>query len=1199
MKPPVFCFTLFAIIFYLTSSTLNTAAVASQPAWGNGAHLGGVVDGPADTQHSHQSPNRHYAQSAAANLNAANPYTVRLVYFLPSDRAPVPDIDTKLDTLIKNVQKFYADEMECHGFGRKTFTFEADAAGNARVHRLNGQFASSYYSGAVYNVLSEVTDLFDISKNINVVVVDGGWYGTDQAISDSDSGGSAFVYIDRDRFDTPHYLTTGGGLGYVTAHELGHVFGLAHDFRDPAHIMAYIRGSSQRLSRCNAEWLEAVRYFNSSQTSFNEPTTIRMLPPLLSPPNAIRLRFEISDADGLHQAQLSIPAAITDPSLGANLQDCESLSGQSDTIEFITTAFTPNRNTAWLSVIDVYGNTTSEYFPIDTNALLPAEFVVSMPDANLALAVREALRLAPSDAITQLAMLDITRLRVGYRNIVDLTGLEHALSLSWLDCRENKITDISPLAPLTNLIRLNLFGSNVSDISVLAGLTNLASLNLFDNDVSDISVLAGLTNLIELNLLGNNISDISVLAGLTDLTLLNLSVNNISDISVLAGLTNLTSLDLWGNNVSDISALAGLTNLTRLGLSSINVSDISVLVGLTNLTSLYLSGNNISDISAVAGLTSLIDLSFQDNLVSDISVLAGLSNLRSLYLHANNISDLSSLVANAGLGSGDLVIVEANPLSYQSIHTYIPTLQSRGVTVEFDNRTPTPPLKILGDNQQGVPGAILEQPFVVEVLAQDGGAFAGVPVTFAITEGGGTLSVTNTITDDNGRAQSTLTLGSDGRVNAVRVTIERISESVTFTALAEIEFNLSVPVGIGLIHVPLKVTAVDGVARTIESIADVYDALGGANAVKLLLTLDSQTQEAFPYVLPSDRGTPADRELTDDMGIFADMRTSVLVRLTGGPLGTNGSSTITLNPELNFVGLPLNDSRLTHVSDLFTLEGIGGNAPVVIFTDNGEIKVVTPEGGADNIPLTGGQAFILDAQRAATVSISGDAWTNASGAAAAPLLSLKGIELGDTIPVLALRGSIVDEVTGSKVPNFRVTVKNLSTGRAVAAITVPDEAGYQLAIVDIEMGRAATVGDILEISAHSPNPFMGMEPLRYTVTAEDVKQSWIQLPELVAYEIPAETELLSNYPNPFNPETWIPYRLAEDAFVTLTIYDLHGQVVRTLDVGHQVAAVYEGRSKAVYWDGRNGLGEQVASSVYFYHLSAGDYSATRKMVILK
>ena len=95
------------------------------------------------------------------------------------------------------------------------------------------------------------------------------------------------------------------------------------------------------------------------------------------------------------------------------------------------------------------------------------------------------------------------------------------------------------------------------------------------------------------------------------------------------------------------------------------------------------------------------------------------------------------------------------------------------------------------------------------------------------------------------------------------------------------------------------------------------------------------------------------------------------------------------------------------------------------------------------------------------------------------------------------------------------------------------------------------------------------------------------------------TALLRNYPNPFNPETWIPYQLAEDAFVTLTIYDQSGCVVRTLKVEHQRAGVYRKQAKAIYWDGRNNLGEQVASGIYFYTLTAGNYSATRKMVILK
>ena len=102
-----------------------------------------------------------------------------------------------------------------------------------------------------------------------------------------------------------------------------------------------------------------------------------------------------------------------------------------------------------------------------------------------------------------------------------------------------------------------------------------------------------------------------------------------------------------------------------------------------------------------------------------------------------------------------------------------------------------------------------------------------------------------------------------------------------------------------------------------------------------------------------------------------------------------------------------------------------------------------------------------------------------------------------------------------------------------------------------------------------------------------MKRGVVVLEQLLASLTPTETQLLPNYPNPFNPETWIPYRVADDAFVTLTIYDGAGQLVRTIDAGLQPASAYESRSQAIYWDGRNQIGEKVASGVYFYHLSAG------------
>ena len=107
------------------------------------------------------------------------------------------------------------------------------------------------------------------------------------------------------------------------------------------------------------------------------------------------------------------------------------------------------------------------------------------------------------------------------------------------------------------------------------------------------------------------------------------------------------------------------------------------------------------------------------------------------------------------------------------------------------------------------------------------------------------------------------------------------------------------------------------------------------------------------------------------------------------------------------------------------------------------------------------------------------------------------------------------------------------------------------------------------------------------------------LEQLLSAMIPKETALLPNYPNPFNPETWIPYQLATPAEVSLTIYDIQGRVVRDLDLGHQRAGMYQSKSRAAYWDGKNAVGEPVASGVYFYTLTAGDFTATRKLLIRK
>ena len=196
---------------------------------------------------------------------------------------------------------------------------------------------------------------------------------------------------------------------------------------------------------------------------------------------------------------------------------------------------------------------------------------------------------------------------------------------------------------------------------------------------------------------------------------------------------------------------------------------------------------------------------------------------------------------------------------------------------------------ISGDNQNGLTGETLADPFVVEVRDQNGDPLEGVTVTFTVSAGDGSLSDTSVDTDVNGLAQTTLTLGSEPGTNTVDVSVEEITETATFNAAAELlEFDLSLPSGISLIHVPLRVRTVDGEAQTIGSVGDLYAALGGADTVNWLITHDSESQNWHSYFGDGDRGMVADRALTDHTGILASMKAPVSIRLSGDALGMDG-----------------------------------------------------------------------------------------------------------------------------------------------------------------------------------------------------------------------------------------------------------------------------------------------------------------------
>ena len=245
---------------------------------------------------------------------------------------------------------------------------------------------------------------------------------------------------------------------------------------------------------------------------------------------------------------------------------------------------------------------------------------VDFPDPNLRAAILGALDIADRpDVQLDAAVLRflLKDLNAGDRGISDLTGLEHATSLTLLLLHNNDISDLRPLSPLVNLTSIRLISNQINDIRPLADLTELTTLLLGGNVITDITPLANLTQLSILDLASNNISDIKPVTKLTELTTLLSGNNTIANITPLIDLTRLTTLNLSWNNISDITPLANLTGLTHLVLNNNNITDVSPLANLASLKHLELQNNRITDITPLQNLANLEHLDTQNNPIFD------------------------------------------------------------------------------------------------------------------------------------------------------------------------------------------------------------------------------------------------------------------------------------------------------------------------------------------------------------------------------------------------------------------------------------------------------------------------------------------------------------------------------------------------------------------------------------------------------
>ena len=240
-----------------------------------------------------------------------------------------------------------------------------------------------------------------------------------------------------------------------------------------------------------------------------------------------------------------------------------------------------------------------------------------------------------------------------------------------------------------------------------------------------------------------------------------------------------------------------------------------------------------------------------------------------------------------------------------------------------------------------------------------------------------------------------------------------------------------------------------------------------------------------------------------------------------------------------------------------------GNSPVA-FSPNGQILASNPG--------RGGRPILL--HRLLTVDVTGNGKVNVND------LVEVARNYGKTVGGGANRKADVNNDGKVDVDDFIAVAEAVDAAAGAPALTQEDIKTGNLQAADVQRW----IRDAKQANA-DPAGIAALERL---------------LAALIHVEAqPKETALLANFPNPFNPETWIPYQLSETAAVTVTLHTSNGKLVRTLELGQVPAGVYSDKDRAAYWDGRNAQGEPVASGIYFYTLTAGEFKATRKMVIRK
>ena len=807
-------------------------------------------------------------------------------------------------------------------------------------------------------------------------------------------------------------------------------------------------------------------------------------------------------------------------------------------------------------------------------------FDVIIPDASLHAAITEAIGKAPGDVITVEDMATLTYFEAIGRDIQGLEGIELATNLTELRIGHNPISDLLPII----------------------GLTQMREIYFNDTQVSDLSPLASLRNLEVINAAATRISSLAPLAGLKNLQKLDTIHSDISDLSPLEGLTNLTRLLLYDCKATDLSPLKGLTKLRWLGFPHTNnITDFSPLSGLTELRHLDLFHTEISDLSPLAGLVNLETLILNENRIVDVSPLASLHNLKRLELHINNISDFSPLdgiretmevfnwYSNPGFPQGGPKI--AGPWLWLTL----PAEEDKDVLLKdylakaSNNKVTEQQIATLGTSE----GSVIEE----SVWS------VGALETYKIN---GRWSNTDNL-ERLLNPQESIEFPNDGNFvvyGSITLYSSRTQQTKVFMGASH---PRRVYLNGELVH---------------EDYADYY---AGEWAY------DYQT--FFPITLQRGKNVLL-------VKLAKPWRSDLLSLFFGFEPDTEYK---VFNPR---VGYTFSDSKI-HVGDTFTLDLSAENVIDLagwqfdVSFDPALLEAVEVNEG-DFLKTDGGATFFqegtIDNTTGKITGLNATRFNKDGATGTGTLLSVTFLAKAEGETQLTLNnfqlGSTAGEPIAAAPPEVVITIEGqLVTGdvnrdgqvSVLDLILVSRHLGEDASAnpqADVNRDGVINIQDLILVAQHLGESTDAAAPsIIAAINNEEltpaIVQAWItqaqieddgsvafrqgiaNLERLLALFIPEETALLHNYPNPFNPETWIPYQLAKPAEVTLTIYATNGAIVRTLVLGHQPAGIYQYRSRAAYWDGKNELGEPVASGIYFYTLTAGDFNATRKMLIRK